>query len=96
MLTPEECQAFIEATEAINYTEAPISTGLNSAAMMTDIRDNKRVMATIPRESLELLQSRIKEFIDQEIICNGYHWKALDGAAGLNERLRFYKCTLHF
>lgn len=95
-MTPEECKAFIDATEDINYTEAPISTGLNSARMMSDIRDNKRVMATIPTDSLEVIQSRIKDFIDQEIVSKDYHWKALDGAAGLNERLRFYKCTTHF
>ena len=60
--------------------------------MRTDIRDNKRVMATISEKSLAAIQSRIKAFIDQDIDGNGFHWKALDGASGLNERLRFYKC----
>jgi hypothetical protein len=91
VLTPAECKAFIDACEAIEFTEAPISTGLNSAVMRTDIRDNKRVMATISEKSLAAIQSRIKAFIDQDIDGNGFHWKALDGASGLNERLRFYK-----
>ena len=93
MLTPEECQSFIDACESIEFTEAPISTGLNSAVMRTDIRDNKRVMATISTDSLATLQQRIFAFIDSEITAKGYKWHAVEGAAGMNERLRFYKCT---
>lgn len=61
--------------------------------MRTDIRDNTRVMATISDASLALLQQRIARFIDSEVEVGGYKWHALEGARGLNERLRFYKCA---
>lgn len=94
MLTAEECKAFIDACEEIGFTEAPISTGLNSAVMRTDIRDNKRVMATMSNKSLAALQARIASFIDAEVKEYSAHkWNALSGAEGLNERLRFYKCA---
>jgi hypothetical protein len=93
VLTEEECQKFRDITEDIGFTEAPLSTGLNSAVMRSDIRDNKRVMATISNRSLAALQRRIADFIDKEIVAEGYTWHAMEGAGGLNERLRFYKCA---
>lgn len=50
-------------------------------------------MATISNKSLAAIQQRISEFVDKEFEMNGYKWKVLEGAEGLNERLRFYKCT---
>lgn len=50
-------------------------------------------MATMSTKSLAALQKRISTFIDQEFEMHGYKWSALEGAEGLNERLRFYKCT---
>lgn len=34
VLTPEECDFLIKSSEMMGYTDAPISTGLNSATMM--------------------------------------------------------------
>lgn len=39
-LTARECAKYIEVTEQLGYTDAPISTGLNSATMMKGMSHN--------------------------------------------------------
>lgn len=69
---------------------APVST--YRGPVFSDVRDNKRVMATMSDKSLTVLQQRIYDFIDQEFEMKGEKWNAIDSSACLNERLRFYKC----
>jgi len=92
VLSETECEALIKATEDLGYTEAPISTGLNSAVMALDVRNNKRVMWAADDETLEEIWRRVQEHLPQSIITRlGGEWRLVQGARGLNERLRFYR-----
>jgi len=89
VLTDEECQKFIDVTESLGYTDAPITTGMTTAQMMKDIRDNSRVMWQANPEMLDVIFQRVKAHLPATLI-NGditkmWHLK------GLNERLRFYR-----
>jgi hypothetical protein len=81
LLTPEECQDYIDLTEGIGYENAPISAG-RAFVMRPDIRNNGRVMFddVARAESLwQRLRPRVPEILqDRQVV-------------GLNERLRFYR-----
>ena len=41
VLTKEECDAYIQVTEQLGYTEAPITTGINQAEMIPGRTEKK-------------------------------------------------------
>lgn len=81
VLTSDECQAYIDLTEARGYEAAPITTG-NGFVMRPDIRNNTRVIIDDVERADALWQRvrhEIPDFVDG--------WQAI----GLNERFRFYR-----
>jgi predicted 2-oxoglutarate/Fe(II)-dependent dioxygenase YbiX len=81
VLTPEECAERIRKTEAIGFTDAPITTG-RGFVMRPETRNNTRVMQD-DTESAEWLWERIARHVAPTL----GPWRA----AGLNERLRYYR-----
>jgi predicted 2-oxoglutarate/Fe(II)-dependent dioxygenase YbiX len=92
VLTPKECQKYIEITEELGYTDAPISTGLNSATMMKDVRDNMRVMLEAPKELMDPIWERVAALIPEQVTVgsSGKIWTIAKDHP-LNERFRFYR-----
>jgi predicted 2-oxoglutarate/Fe(II)-dependent dioxygenase YbiX len=84
VLTAEECASFIERTEALGYSAAPITGGGGEEKISPLIRNNKRVMLDDP-ELASLLWSRVSA--ELPAILNGRQ------AVGVNERFRFYRYT---
>jgi len=88
VLTPAECDAWIQRTETIGYEAAPVSTALG-AVMMPDVRNNDRVMFD-DVDAAEELWSRIDDQLPerwQEVKLEDDTWRSV----GLNERFRFYR-----
>lgn len=80
-LTMDECNRYIEMSEAAGYGDAPIST-LGGPIMLKELRNNDRVM--IDDVSLaESLWERLKPHMN---VTRG-SWAPI----GLNERFRFYR-----
>jgi len=92
VLTPEECATFIRLTEELGYTDAPLSTGLNSAVMAKDVRDNLRVMWEASQEMMDPIWQRIAHLIPDSftIGSSGRTWRIVKDHP-LNERFRFYR-----
>ncbi len=79
--TPAECSAYIELTEGIGYSDAPITTSWGPQHC-PEVRNNTRVM--IDDESRAItLWDRAREFVSDW----DEHWSPM----GLNERFRFYR-----
>lgn len=81
VLTPAECQEYIELTEAQGYDDAPITT-LSGFVMRPDIRNNTRVIVD-STEWAEDLWQRVRD--EMPTFLQGRQ------AIGLNERFRFYR-----
>ncbi|MBD2683410.1 MULTISPECIES: 2OG-Fe(II) oxygenase [Nostoc] len=81
ILLPQECAEYINLTESIGYTDAPIST-IRGFQMRPDIRNNERVIVDTPQRAFDLWQ-RVSDYIPKTI----GRWQAV----GLNERFRFYR-----
>ena len=81
VLTPEECQTYIDWSEGHGYEPAPVSLAAG-AVVRPDIRNNARVMVDSPARAADVW-ARISADVP----------RVLDGrrAIGLNERLRFYR-----
>jgi prolyl 4-hydroxylase len=81
VLTPDECEDYIDRSEALGYETAPVSMAAR-AVLRPDIRNNARVMVDDAPRAADLW-SRITEHVP----------RLLEGrrAIGLNERLRFYR-----
>jgi len=90
VLTEEECLKYIKETERLGYTDAPISTGLNSARMMKDVRNNLRVMWKASPEMTQPIWERICDLIPETITTPDGVWNLLKEDS-LNERFRFYR-----
>lgn len=82
VLTPEECERYINMTEQMGYAEAPVTTS-RGPKMIPDFRNNERVMYDTPELAEEIWQ-KLKDYIPNYRNTNKQ-------AVGLNERLRFYK-----
>jgi len=92
-LTPKECAKYIELTEQLGFTDAPITTGLNTAQMMPDIRDNLRVMWQASPEMMNPIWERIGHLIPETIVLtkeSKKDWHIVKEHP-LNERFRFYR-----
>jgi len=89
VLTKEECDAYIEITEKLGYTDAPITTGINQANMMPEVRDNQRVMWEVSNDATSPIWRRIAHLVPNEI-SNPIPWK-VDESNPLNDRFRFYR-----
>jgi prolyl 4-hydroxylase len=88
VLTPEECQQFIDITEKMGYEEAAVSTW-GGMVKMPDWRNNERVMWQAPKDVWTPIWERIAPHVPNAVQLAGTHWTPY----GLNERLRFYRCT---
>jgi len=91
VLTPKECSQFIEITEKLEYTDAPISTGVNKAVMMKDTRDNLRVMLEATPDILQSIWERIAELIPESLVIGADKTWRIAHDQPLNERFRFYR-----
>jgi len=80
-LTPEQCAAFIERSEAAGYEEAPITTSAGFV-MRKDVRDNGRVII----DDVELARTLFEQ-ARPLLPADWYGWEIV----GLNERFRFYR-----
>ncbi len=83
LLTPKECQAFIDRIEAMGFADAPITTAAGPV-MRQDIRNNTRVMFDDPELARELY-TRVLPHVPETLL----HMKVV----GTNERLRCYRYT---
>lgn len=81
ILLPQECTEYINLTESIGYTDAPIST-IRGFQMRLNIRNNQRVIIDDRQRAFDLWQ-RVSDYIPKTI----GRWQAV----GLNERFRFYR-----
>lgn len=81
VLTPSECAEHIGWSESLGYEAAPVSLA-GGSVHRPDIRNNARAMIDAP-ERAYMLWSRISADVPQ--VLQGRR------AAGLNERLRFYR-----
>ncbi|MFN6562641.1 MAG: prolyl hydroxylase family protein [Nostoc sp. ChiSLP01] len=81
ILLPQECAEYINLTESIGYTDAPIGT-IRGFQMRPDIRNNERVIIDDRQRAFDLWQ-RVSDYIPKTI----GRWQAV----GLNERFRFYR-----
>jgi len=90
VLTPEECQIYIDESERLGYTDAPITTGAGPQ-MLKDVRDNLRVMWQASPRMMIPIWERVRDFFPQQLPEPALsEWKlVMDNA--LNERFRFYK-----
>jgi hypothetical protein len=80
-LSPEECECFIEESEAQGYEDAPITTA-RGPVLRKDIRNNNRVMVDDPDLAASLFQ-RAKPILPPRL----GQWEIL----GFNERWRYYR-----
>ena len=81
MLSPAECQSYIDWSEQLGYEAAPVSLA-GGAVMRSDIRNNARAMVDSPERAADL---SVAPGADIPPILEGRR------ATGLNERLRFYR-----
>lgn len=81
VLSLEECQYYIDYTEQLGYTPAPVTTS-RGPKMMPDFRNNERVMYDDVALA-DMLWQRIQHYVPANL-------RTLK-AVGLNERFRFYK-----
>ena len=81
VLTPDECAALVDHTEAAGYAEAPITTG-RGFFMVPELRNNTRVMEDVP-DRAGWLWERIRPFLPKRV----HDWHVV----GLNERFRYYR-----
>jgi predicted 2-oxoglutarate/Fe(II)-dependent dioxygenase YbiX len=83
VLSPEECQRWIEETESIGYTEALVNIGGGREMKLTDVRNSSRCIVDDEERSNQIWQ-RIKNFIPVDLIDYAIPIE-------LNERLRFLR-----
>jgi 2OG-Fe(II) oxygenase superfamily len=82
-LSPEECQHYIDLSEAEGYGDAPITTS-RGPVMNKEMRNNDRVIIDDPGLAL-LWFMRAKPFLPPNFL----YWVPV----GLNERFRYYRYT---
>jgi hypothetical protein len=80
-LSPAECEPHVARSESVGYGDAPINT-FAGPRVNKKMRNNERVMLDDPQLAAELWE-RLRPFVPPR---RG-RWVA----AGLNERLRFYR-----
>lgn len=81
LLSPEECDSFIQRSEALGYEEALV-TSPDGQVFAPDVRNNHRVICDDP-ELAEELWEKVQDVIPLEM--EGHR------ACGVNERFRFYR-----
>ncbi|KAL9650296.1 hypothetical protein ABK040_014950 [Willaertia magna] len=89
VFTEDECNKFIEMSEKIGYSEAGITVGQDKYVMMTDIRNNTRVIkddVDLAKFIFKRLEPYIPKDLDELLPNQPKH-----ELVGLNERFRFYK-----
>jgi len=90
VLTPEECQTYIDNAERLGFTDAPLTVGQDRYEMAKDVRDNLRVMWQATPRMLIPIWERVRDLIPP--VLNDMHnsWHLIRDNA-LNERFRFYR-----
>lgn len=83
VLTPEECQAFIQRAEQHGFEKAMVSSR-HGAVINLNVRNNDRVILDDP-ELAEQIWQRVKHLLP--VMQQGREIR------GLNERFRFYRYT---
>ncbi|WP_372369369.1 prolyl hydroxylase family protein [Candidatus Uabimicrobium sp. HlEnr_7] len=81
VFSKEECQKYINHTEKIGFTDAPINTN-TGAVVSPEVRNNTRVMFD-DKDIAKKLWERVKTFVPEKYKGRKF--------LGLNERFRFYK-----
>ena len=81
LLSPQECQDYIDLSESLGYYDAPINS-MAGPIINSSMRNNQRVMLDDQDRAVDLWE-RIREYVPERIMM----WKAV----GVNERLRFYR-----
>ena len=91
VLTPEECQALIQASEKGGYERALVNIGGGRQILNIEYRDSGRVMI----DHLEILKKRIYDKVvgnNNEVSkALGNHLNGCIKPVEMNERLRFLK-----
>eukprot|EP01113_Clastostelium_recurvatum_P007541 TRINITY_DN1351_c0_g1_i2.p1 TRINITY_DN1351_c0_g1~~TRINITY_DN1351_c0_g1_i2.p1 ORF type:complete len:307 (-),score=59.79 TRINITY_DN1351_c0_g1_i2:67-849(-) len=90
VLTAEECQRYIDETERLGYTDAPLTVGNNRYEMATDVRDNLRVMWQATPRMMDPIWQRVSSFFPPVLRVGPNDWGLVQEGA-LNERFRFYR-----
>src|SRR5262245_33455174 len=80
-LSPEECRAHVERSEAVGYEPATINTDAG-AVLNEDVRNNRRVIVDDPSLARRLWV-RLEGLVPASL--------AGHTVVGLNERFRFYR-----
>jgi len=86
VLTPDECQQYINLTEKMGYEEATVST-FGGMVKMPDLRNNERVIWQSEEDVWGPIWQRIEPHIPKDVKMGAARWTPY----GLNERLRFYR-----
>jgi hypothetical protein len=94
ILSHEECQQLIDASERVGYDVAAITLAKDKYVMATNVRNNTRTVID-DREFAEQLWERLKYFVPElctdlfghETLGEGYTIQI----PGCNERFRFYR-----
>jgi len=89
VLTPEECELYIQESERLGFTDAPLTVGQDRYEMAKDVRDNLRVMWKASARMLIPIWERIRDLIPHEL-PDFRGWEVVH-ENGLNERFRFYR-----
>jgi len=93
VLTSAECEAFISITELLGFTDAPITTGIEKAEMMPDVRDNLRVMWEVPDMVTTQIWQRVCHLVPPEVTMHSTY--RVNETKPLNDRFRFYRYDIN-
>eukprot|EP00026_Physarum_polycephalum_P011799 Phypoly_transcript_12043.p1 GENE.Phypoly_transcript_12043~~Phypoly_transcript_12043.p1 ORF type:complete len:280 (+),score=50.74 Phypoly_transcript_12043:171-1010(+) len=95
LLTLEECRQYIEISEEMEYSQAPLRNldTLNSTNFSLDnstivIRNSLRVLFDCPDQIAKTLNQRLLPFLDAQVECEGKSWKVCTEEP-INKRWRF-------
>lgn len=82
LLTPEECDQYIQISEEMGYSQAPLrnldtvnSSNFNLGNDTLVIRNSQRVLFDAPAQLAKTLNDRLLPFLDEEVECEGKSWR---------------------
>jgi len=84
VLSPFECQQFIDLSEKLGYREAMLST-YGGMVSVPEVRNNRRVIWQVNDSTILPIYERVKDLVP--FTQQNGKWSL----CGLNERLRFYR-----
>jgi len=99
LLTPEECQQFIQISEEMGFSQAPLrnldtvnSTNFSMGGSTLVIRNSQRVLFDAHPQLAKTLNDRLLPHLDKEVECEGSKWKVCVEEP-INRRWRFNRYT---